>query len=104
LYTLRHVAGAQPDKQQIAGQASGKRVAVSDPSWLVNEAGTIALYYAFPVYSDEQRQALLGHGLIKLDFTSALLRRKHSTSPTPPASVWHSNRAIRWPRRNCFRA
>jgi diguanylate cyclase (GGDEF)-like protein len=45
-------------------------------SWLVNEAGTIALYYAFPVYSDEQRQALLGHGLIKLDFMSALLRQE----------------------------
>ena len=45
-------------------------------SWLVNEAGEIALYYAFPVYNNEQRQALLGHGLIKLDFMSALLQQE----------------------------
>ena len=44
-------------------------------SWLIDEAGAVALYYAFPVYSDERRQALLGHGLIKLDFMSALLRQ-----------------------------
>ena len=53
-------------------------------SWLVNEAGAIALYYAFPVYSNEQRQALLGHGLISLDFMSALLQREtlHFTDTT----------------------
>ncbi|HWR76919.1 MAG TPA: EAL domain-containing protein [Thiobacillus sp.] len=45
-------------------------------SWLVNEAGAIALYYAFPVYSDERRQTLLGHGLIRLDFMPALLRQE----------------------------
>ncbi|PKO73856.1 MAG: GGDEF-domain containing protein, partial [Betaproteobacteria bacterium HGW-Betaproteobacteria-17] len=44
-------------------------------SWLIDEAGTVALYYAFPVYSDEQRQTLLGHGLIRLDFMPALLRQ-----------------------------
>ena len=43
--------------------------------WLTDEAGTVALYYAFPVYSDEQRQTLLGHGLIRLDFMPALLRQ-----------------------------
>ena len=45
-------------------------------SWLVDEAGAVALYYAFPVYSDEQRQSLLGHGLIRLDFMPALLRQE----------------------------
>lgn len=43
-------------------------------SWLGNEAGTIVLYRAFPVYGDEARQALLGYGLIQLDFMPALLR------------------------------
>ncbi|MFZ3174926.1 MAG: EAL domain-containing protein [Thiobacillus sp.] len=45
-------------------------------SWLANEAGAITLYYAFPIYNDEQQQALLGHGLIKLDFMSALLQQE----------------------------
>jgi len=45
-------------------------------SWLVNEAGAIALYYAFPVFSDERRQTLLGHGLLRLDFMPALLRQE----------------------------
>ena len=46
------------------------------PSWLADEAGTTALYHAFPVYNDEQRQALLGYGLIRLDFMPALLRQE----------------------------
>jgi diguanylate cyclase (GGDEF)-like protein len=41
-------------------------------SWLTDEAGATALYYAFPVYSDERRQALLGHGLLRVDFMQAL--------------------------------
>ncbi len=44
--------------------------------WLSNEAATIALYHAFPVYGDERRQTLLGHGLIRLDFMHALLRQE----------------------------
>lgn len=42
-------------------------------SWLVNEAGDVVLYSAFPVYSDDQQRSLLGHGLIRLDFLPALL-------------------------------
>jgi len=44
--------------------------------WLVNEAGTIMLYHQFPVYGDDQRQSLLGHGLIRLDFMPALLHQE----------------------------
>ena len=44
--------------------------------WLVNEANTVVLYYAFPVYSDELRQTLLGHGLLRLDFMPALLNQE----------------------------
>ncbi|MEW5968180.1 MAG: EAL domain-containing protein [Pseudomonadota bacterium] len=44
-----------------------------DPiSWLAGEAGRAALYYGFPVYEDENRQTLLGHALIRVDFISAL--------------------------------
>ena len=53
-------------------------------SWLSNEAGTIALYHAFPVYGDERRQTLLGHGLIRIDFMPALLRQaKFHFADTP---------------------
>ncbi len=41
-------------------------------AWLANEAGTIALYQAFAVYGDERKQTLLGNGLIRVDFMSAL--------------------------------
>ncbi len=44
--------------------------------WLTNEAGTVVLYHAFPVYSDEVRLILLGHGLIRLDFMPELLRQQ----------------------------
>ncbi len=44
-------------------------------SWLAREAATIALYHTFPIYNDEQRQILLGHGLIRLDFMPALLQQ-----------------------------
>lgn len=43
-----------------------------EANWLTNEAGTIALYHAFAVYSDEQKQTLLGNGLIRIDFMPAL--------------------------------
>ena len=45
-------------------------------NWLAMEAGTIVLYHAFPVYSDDSLQALLGHGLIRLDFMPALQRQQ----------------------------
>jgi diguanylate cyclase (GGDEF)-like protein len=45
-------------------------------SWLASEAGGAALYHAFTVYSDEQRQSLLGHGLIRIDFMPALQRQQ----------------------------
>jgi diguanylate cyclase (GGDEF)-like protein len=44
--------------------------------WLANEAGTIALYQPSPVYGDEQRQTLLGHVLVRLDFLPSLLRQE----------------------------
>lgn len=44
-------------------------------SWLRNEAGVITLYYAFPVYRDERRLALLGHGLIRLNYMAELLKQ-----------------------------
>jgi len=45
-------------------------------SWLINETDTLALYHQFPVYGDDQRQTLLGYGLIRLEFMPALLRQE----------------------------
>jgi len=57
-------------------------------SWLSNQAGSIALHHAFPVYSDERRQALLGHGLIRIDFMPALLRQaKFQFTDTPSVKL-----------------
>lgn len=52
-------------------------------TWLSNETGSIALYHAFPVFGDAQRQALLGHGLLRVEFMPALLRPDalHFTDP-----------------------
>ena len=45
-------------------------------SWLSNEDGVIMLYLAYPVYSHGVQQALLGTGLLRLDFMPELLRRE----------------------------
>lgn len=46
-------------------------------SWLRNEAGNVVLYYAFPVYSDGRRLALIGHGLIRLNYMAELLNQSN---------------------------
>ncbi|OYY80327.1 MAG: GGDEF-domain containing protein, partial [Hydrogenophilales bacterium 16-62-9] len=55
-------------------------------SWLRNEAGRVVLYYAFPVYSDGRRLALIGHGLIRLDYMQELLNQS-TFRFTDPASI-----------------
>jgi diguanylate cyclase (GGDEF)-like protein len=46
-------------------------------SWLAREPAGLVLYHAFPIYSDEGRRALLGHGLLRVDFLAALLSETH---------------------------
>jgi diguanylate cyclase (GGDEF)-like protein len=55
-------------------------------SRLANEAGQILLHHAFPIYSDEIRQTLLGYGLIKLDLI-AELRQKGTFHFADPDSL-----------------
>ncbi len=55
-------------------------------SWLRNEAGSVVLYYAFPVYSDGRRLALSGHGLIRLNYMPELLNQSNFRF-TDPASI-----------------
>ena len=41
-------------------------------SWLTNEDGAVYLYQRFPVFGDEHLAVALGHGLVRLEFLSAL--------------------------------
>ena len=63
-------------KSRFPDRLSNDMLARQSPNWLVNEAGAIALYQLFPVYSSEGQMTLLGHGLIRLDFISELLRQE----------------------------
>lgn len=65
-----------PAKTSLPARLPASLQPHQNSSWLVNEAGAVALYNAFPVYSGEQRQSLLGHGLIRVDFMPALLREE----------------------------
>ena len=72
-----------PEKRSFPAMLPAEALLRQPSSWLANEAGEIALYQAFPVYGDESQQALLGHGLIRLDFMPALLRQdKHHFTDT----------------------
>jgi diguanylate cyclase (GGDEF)-like protein len=65
-----------PEKDSRAIMLPAGGLPQQPSSWLANDAGAITLYHAFPVYSDENRRAVLGHGLIQLDFMPALLRQE----------------------------
>lgn len=65
-----------PGNRLFPGRLPADFSAHEASSWLLNEAGTIVLYHAFPVYGDEKRQTLLGNGLLRLDFMPELLRRE----------------------------
>lgn len=67
------LAGGEPKKDLPSRLPAGPP---QTRAWLTLEAGGIALYQTFTVYSDEQKQALLGHGLIRVDFMPALQQRQ----------------------------
>jgi diguanylate cyclase (GGDEF)-like protein len=73
-------SGAQlapnPTRYKLPARLPTGIAAYQPSSWLSNEAGAIIFYQAFPVFSDEQRRSLLGHGLIRVDFMSELLSQE----------------------------
>jgi diguanylate cyclase (GGDEF)-like protein len=74
LYNLSgKVLVPSPAKNALPDQLPVGVMPHESSSWFSNDAESPALYQAFPVYSDERRQALLGYGLIQLDFMSTLL-------------------------------
>ncbi len=66
-----------PGKSSLPAKLPAGVLPHQPSSWLTNDAGTIILSHAFPVYNDEQRQVLLGYGLIRLDFMPELLRQEN---------------------------
>jgi diguanylate cyclase (GGDEF)-like protein len=77
LYTQAgDVLAPSPAKVSLPSRLPAVASSHQPATWLANEAGTIALYHAFPIYSDERRQSLLGHGLVRLDFMASLLRQQ----------------------------
>ena len=75
--TLGTLLAANPEKHLFPDRLPAQFSQHESSSWLINEAGTIALYHAFPVYGDEGRQTLLGNGLLRLDFMPELLRHEN---------------------------
>jgi diguanylate cyclase (GGDEF)-like protein len=65
-----------PAKKRFPVMLPAEALPHHSSSWLTNEAGEIALYHGFPVFGDESEQALLGYGLIRIDFMPALLRQE----------------------------
>jgi hypothetical protein len=63
-----------PNYRQMPSSLPAGMPAYQTFTWISKETGTIALYHAFPVFGDAQRQALLGHGVLRVDFMPALLR------------------------------
>ncbi len=63
-------------KTRFPDRLSNDMLARQPSNWLIDEAGTTMLYQLFPVYSSEGQMALLGHGLIRLDLISELLRQE----------------------------
>lgn len=76
LYTKDgRILAPSPPARAMPATLPPARLTTATSIWLVDEAGTPAMYLAFPVHSDEARRVLLGHGLIRLDFMPALLRQ-----------------------------
>ena len=77
-----------PEKSGLPSKLPAALPLQQSASWLSNQAGSIALYHAFPVYGDERRQTLLGHGLIRIDFMPALLQQaKFQFTDTPSVKL-----------------
>lgn len=71
--TSGRILSPSPTARSMPAALPGGLPPHQSSSWLSREASAIALYQTFPVYSDERRQVLLGQGLVRLDFTEALL-------------------------------
>ncbi|MHB1353895.1 MAG: putative bifunctional diguanylate cyclase/phosphodiesterase [Thiobacillus sp.] len=74
LYTpARALLAPSPSRSMLPAALPADLALHDQASWLTSENGTTALYQAFPVYGDDQRESLLGYGVIRVDFMPMLL-------------------------------
>lgn len=74
--TLGHLLLPSPARHSLPARLPDSVTPFEPHAWFANEGGSFAYYQAFPVFSDEQRRALLGYGLIRVDFMAELLERE----------------------------
>ncbi|MCA1977658.1 MAG: bifunctional diguanylate cyclase/phosphodiesterase [Thiobacillus sp.] len=65
-----------PSRRSLPARLPASATPFQPVAWLASENGTLAYYQSFPVFSDEQHRALLGHALIRVDFMAELLERE----------------------------
>lgn len=73
--TDRRILANNPARPGFPNTLPQSALQTQASGWLTNEGGTIVVYQAFPVYSDEQQRSLLGYGLLRFDFMGELLDR-----------------------------
>lgn len=71
-----HILSPSPTRHTFPANLPANVSRYDMSSWLANEAGTIVLYQAFPIYSNGGQQTMLGTGLLRVDFMPELLRRE----------------------------
>lgn len=71
----RHILASNPARPGFPDTLPQPALRMQAAAWLTSENGTIVVYQAFPVYSDEQQRSLLGYGLLRVDFMGELQDR-----------------------------
>lgn len=74
---LGHLLATSPARHPFPWRLPDRVTPFQQSAWLTDEDGTLVYYQPFPVFSDEQHRALLGHGLIRIDFMAELLEREN---------------------------
>lgn len=73
---LGHLLAGSPARHPFPQKLPDRVTPFQQSAWLASEDGRIMYYQPFPVFSDEEHRALLGHGLIRVDFMAELLERE----------------------------
>jgi len=71
---LYNAGGNLIGKTEKTGEMPAKLPMYARSSWLIKESDEVFLYQRFPVYGDENRNILLGYGLIRVNLLSALMQ------------------------------
>ena len=73
---LGHLLASSPAQPRFPEPLPATITPYNLAPWLANEEGRLFYYQPFVVFSDEQNRALLGNGLIRIDFMADLTERE----------------------------